>query len=187
MPPIQTLSLSYNYSVVREILAPRQVASLGSGAVLVRRKWTRPAYRFRIHALQITKAEMEAFYGFVTYHQGDIAFWFDGNEWGNVASAILVGFGNNSQRDFFLPNRNVTIGTLQMYVSDVPTNVENVNYDSGRVRFATAPGTDARITAVYNCRYKCAFWVDDEAMLSFENFTLQLHNVEGIVLREIVP
>jgi hypothetical protein len=73
--PIQTLSLSVHYSIVRKTFAPRLLSMLGGGAYQIRRKQPRPAYGFTIHNTHAVKSEIDTFFGFFTYHQGDIPFY----------------------------------------------------------------------------------------------------------------
>jgi hypothetical protein len=195
MPPIQTLDstvIDPHYSVFRDVLAPTFRTQLGSGALQARRAYPRPCYQFRLQATHESKAQAEALYGFYLYHQGDTPFYFSGQEWGVIASPLLVGFGNAAQTHFLLPNRNITAGPL-VYVAAAPaydtpvlTSV-TLTTSSGLIVFAAAPAVDAKITASYSCRYKCVFYNDGELLLAEEQFYAQLFRYQGLTLREVIP
>jgi hypothetical protein len=190
MPPMQTIDqliVDPHYSVFREVVAPTLRSRVGGGAMQVRRLYERPIYQFRLRAAQETKAQAEALYGFYLYHQGDIPFWFGGKEWGTVATPILTAFGNGTQTQFFLHNRNIT-GSLQVYLNGVLADPQpSLTASSGMITFASAPGADVKITASYTCRYKCVFHSEDDVLLTEEEFYRQLFRYEGLVLRELVP
>ena len=185
--PMQTLAIDTHYSIFRRILAPRVQNRLGGGAMQVRRLYERPVYEFGIHDSHAVKTMAETIYGFLQYHQGDTPFWFAGNEWGNIQSPILVGFGDGARTQFFLNNRNITTSTIQMYVNATPTGISSIDLPSGLVTFGAAPASNATISATYQCTYKCVFAVGQDVLQSEEQFYKQLYKYEGITLQELVP
>jgi hypothetical protein len=185
--PIQTLQLDVHYSITRETIAPTQRSFSGGGGVLLRRVYERPLYLFRLHASHEDRASAEAFYGFAAYHMGDIPFYWNGNAWGTVTNAQLVGFGTGSQTHFFLPHRNILSGPT-MKVAGVTEAGFTLTASSGLIVFNSAPADQAIITAeAYTCRYKCVFWMDGDTLLSEELFYQALSRFEGITIREVVP
>lgn len=184
--PIQSLVLDMHYSIVRDVIAPTSRARIGGGAVQVRRLYERPLYRFRVHATHEKRADAEPFAAFAVYHQGDIPFLWSGREYGTVTNAVLVGFGNGTQTNFFLPNRRILTGPT-VKVDGTPTGV-TLTASSGLIVFAAAPADQTKITAeVYTSEYKCLFWNDSEVLSSEEMFYNQLSKFEGIILQEIFP
>lgn len=186
--PIQTLTTDTHYSIFRSIIAPRLATGIGAGATQVRRKYQRPVYRFAIKDSHAVVSAAESLYGFLQYHQGDIAFYWSGNEWGTVNNAILFGFGDGVKTQFFLNNRNITTGTLQAYKDAVLASPQpTIDLTSGLLTFSAAVADQVKLTATYSCRYKCVFDLDGDVLQNEENFYKNLFKYEGIHLREVVP
>jgi hypothetical protein len=186
--PMQTLTLSTHYSIVRKTFAPRHAALLGGGVQQVRRRQPRPSYGFTIHNSHAVKSEMDTFFGFFTYHQGDMPFYYDGGPYGTISTPALFGFGDSVRTEFFLPNRLITAATLLTYTSAVLDSPQpSVDLTQGLVTYSSPPALNAPLTATYSCTYKCVFDIGDELLMSEENFYSGLFKVEGIQLREAVP
>ena len=186
--PIQTLSLSVHYSIVRKTFAPQLSSLLGGGAHQRRRKQPRPAYGFTIHNSHAIKSEMDTFFGFFSYHQGDIPFYYDGGPYGTISTPALFGFGDGVRTEFFLPNRLITAATLVAYTSGVLASPQpTVDLTQGLVTYSAPPAASAPLTATYSCTYKCVFDMGDELLMNEENFYSGLFKVEGIQLREAFP
>lgn len=186
--PIQTLTLDTHYSVFRRIVAPRLATGIGAGATQVRRMYQRPVYQFTIKDSHAVKSAAEALYGFAQYHQGDIAFYWSGNEWGTIANKILFGFGDGVKTQFFLNNRNITTGTIQAYKDGVLASPQpTIDLTSGLLTFSAAVADQVKLEATYSCKYKVVFDVDSEVLMNEELFYNQLYRYEGIKLREVVP
>lgn len=186
--PIQTLDLDSHYSVLRRILAPRRASAIGGGAFTVRRQYERPLYEFTIQDRHAVKSRAEYLYSFAQYHQGDIAFLWDGGGWGVVSMPILLGFGDGVRTQFFLNNRNITTATLQAYINGVLASPQpSIDLASGLLTFSAAPGANLPLTATYTCVYKCVFWTEAEVLMNEARLYDQLYSYEGIVLRELVP
>lgn len=185
--PMQTFQLNSHYSVLRRVLHPTRVSQLGAGARQVRREWPRPLYEFVVHDSQAAQSSAEYIYSFVTYHAGDIPFWWSGGPWGTPSTPLLVGFGDGAQTEFFLPNRYVTPGTLSVEVGGAPVSVASVDWAAGLVTLGSPPADQAEIRAQYACVYKCVFAYESVIALSEEQFYAQLFKYEGMTIREMVP
>lgn len=329
MPVEPTLVIDPHYSVVRQTMAPQFTTPIGAAAFQARRGWERPVFQFRLRLQQEAKDYAEYLYGFYIERQGDRWFWFDGKQWGDLDSAVLVGYGNGTQTQFFVPNRHIisdfdsfegglwtadvgsgwvlernrrhartgffvakrtstgngaiqrdigfearpnwtfsisalfktapgtdgqayvgiawydeggnflsftnaaaVMGELSTYTASsgsitapanaftgnarlvvenqtsgtwyaddilvIPTSSMIVEQEgvgvtvslmnsSGLITFAAAPADGAEIRALYRCRYKTAFVVEGQVLLTDEEFYNQTYRYEGITLREVVP
>lgn len=187
--PIQTLALDGHYSIFRRIIAPTRVNRLGGGAMQVRRLYQRPIYEFVLRDSMRVQADAEYLYSFMQYHQGDTAFLFSGNEWGEPSVPLLFGFGDGTRTEFYLNNRTITSGTILTYQDGVlDSPLPTIDLTSGLLTyFAGAPANGKKLTAKYTCLYKCVFASEQELLQNEELFYQALFRYEGIVLRELVP
>jgi hypothetical protein len=145
---------------------------LGGGVQHVRRRQARPAYGFTIHNTHAIKSEIDTFFGFFSYHQGDIPFYYDGGPYGTISTPALFGFGDGVRTEFFLPNRLITTATLATYTSAVLDSLQPTpDLTQGLVTYSSPPALNAPLTATYSCTYKCVFDMGDELLMSEENFT----------------
>lgn len=186
--PLQVFQIDPHYSVFRDILAPALTVPLGGGTVQARRRYARPVYQFRVQDRHATKAQAEYIYSFMQYHQGDIPFFFSGGPWSIVELPLLFGFGDGVRTEFFLNNRHIITGTLTTYADTVlDSPLPSIDLASGLLTYATPPADQARLTAGYQCEYKCTFVSQGETLQSEEHTYANLFKYEGIILREVVP
>lgn len=187
-PPMQTLTLDTHYSIHRRIHAPRLSQRTGGGSSQVRRLWERPAYSFVLQDSHAIKSAAEALYGFMQYHQGDRPFWFSGNEWGNAETPLHVDYGDGTRTQFLLNNRWITTGTLQAYTDGTLASPQpSIDLPTGLLTYTTAPADQARLTASYQCVYRCVFAPDGEVLQDEEMFYAKLYRYQGIQVQELVP
>lgn len=184
---MQTLSLPLHYTILRRIIAPSRTGIRSAAGRETRRLYERPIYEFTIQSTMVIQEDAEAFYGFVQYHQGDIAFLFNAGPWTAPSTPLLFGFGDGVTTEFYINNRHITTGTIQTYqdaVLDSPT--PGIDLEAGLLTYATAPVDQARLTAQYTCLYPCVFSNNQEVLLNEELFYATLFRYQGIVLREFI-
>lgn len=126
---------------------------------------TRPAYIFRLNVEVLTKIQAESLSGFHHFHQGGKAFWFDGTYgWSHLESYQLVGEGDGSKTQFFLPNRNIDANSISVAIFDGTTTSATAAYSltptPGLLTFDTAPDSGDDILASHWHKYKCVFEPD---------------------------
>lgn len=181
--------LKPSYSVFRELLAPQLQAPLGAGAIQRRRQWARPLTRFRLRAPQEDFATGTALWAFFTYVQGDIPFRFNGLQYGDFSlNPLFIGFGDGTQTDFLLPNRNVSAvlvyeGTRSTLGTVVP--IVAVNSAAGSVELNNPPAVNAYVRASYRCWYKCVRDYEGNTALTEEWYYSQQSRFEEIALLEV--
>lgn len=174
-----------HFPVTRTTIAPRLASPLGGGVSQLRRRYQRVLYQFTLRDAQADKARADWLLGFLTYMQGDTAFFWDGGAWGVVASPAFVGFGDGVRTQFYLPNRHIT-GNLVVYCNSAL--VEPTPGLDGTVGLITVlPGLVGEIEATYSCTYRVTVWNESEALYQEENLASGLFSQNGLVLREFIP
>src|SRR5262249_5458547 len=118
---MEILSLDPHFPLVRRVIAPTRRTPLGGGAMQVRRQWPTPAYEFVLSEKQADPAKLRELWGFFAFFQGDQPFWIyqANNPLFDVPSSdpIMFARGDGTQKQFFLPNRNIAVGTFQAWHS----------------------------------------------------------------------
>lgn len=186
MAELETLSLDPHYSVMRHILAPQRVTTVGGGSYALRRRYARVAYQFTVSDRQRVPADAASLYSFAQRHQGDIPFWWDGLRWGMPSTPLLVGVGNDSQADFFLPNRWLLAAPMVYLDGEIADPQPTVDLVIGQLLFADPVPLDVVITALYVCRYRLVFVTQNGVALQEQAFYHDLFGYEGIQLREYI-
>ena len=186
---METFTSDTHYSILRRQIAPVLRTRIGGGASQLRRQYQRPIYEFTLKDSHAVKSSAEYIYGFARYHQQDIPFWWSGGPWGTVSTPILVGFGDGTRTQFFLPNRNVQGSGFIAYHDGTAYTLSDWDLDgpTGLVTFHSAPAANVKLTALYLCSYKVVFASDSEVLLNEENLYASLFSYQGIVIREVVP
>lgn len=179
---MKTLSISEGFPLVMRPYAPTLRSQIGGGAVQLRRQWQRPYYEFTIPLKLGDRADAEDLAGFIAYHQGDIAFWYDGGPYGDIQNPVLIGIGDGALKDFYVPFRNLTTATWHFYVDGTEDTNVTLNLDSGLVSFTSAPASTKDVTAKGQCKFKCVFW--GEQQLTAIAHAPGVYSAE-LILREI--
>ena len=178
------LDFDPHYPVVRTVLAPRLASPLGGGASQLRRRYQRPIYQFTLRDTQAVKARADWLFGFLTYVQGDIPFFWNGGEWGTVSAPAFVGMGDGVRTQFLLPNRYIT-GNLALYCNGVLVT-PTPGVDGAIGLMTTADPLTGRLEVTYTATYRVTVW-GDETLYTEENAGKDLFSQNGLTLREFLP
>jgi hypothetical protein len=89
-----------------------------------------------------------------------------------VVSGEVVGTGDGSTKEFYLANKPVKEGSEKIYVNEVEQTRDQdytIDYETGKITFATAPASGAEITAdyIYYKRFRISFLDPDGKELAF--------------------
>ncbi len=135
-----------------------QKIDLGTANYQLRRISDRPLHEFNFRTAglrgQIGEKEM---HGFFYVHQGDIPFYLYANSYSTVEYPTLIGYGDGSTEQFFLPARFIKPFTLKVFLDGYEVDSFYLDEASGLVSFYTAIPNKVLITATYSHYYKCVF------------------------------
>jgi len=161
----RTLTFTPGPSIKREALT--LTAIVGEQAGLVHASFSltqRPLYRFSIDIGPLIKSEVECLSALHAYHQGNKSFFWDGGPYGTIDNYNLVGEGDSIRKDFFLPNRYVTAGSIAVATYSPVTQetslwstAYSLNPNPGLLVFATIPASGHDVMAKWACRYRVFF------------------------------
>ena len=175
MPLVRTLSTTPSFSIHREAVTHTTVSPFdNTGLQAVFNRGQRPIYKFDLELYPIQRWEAEYVEAFHAFHQGGKSFFFDGGPWGRMENFVLIGEGNTSNRQFFIPNRYIGTGSLRIQTenqttlatSDWAVNSTNgwpysLSAIPGVVTFAnsgnTIPGSGFDVKAKWGCKYRVLF------------------------------
>lgn len=166
MAGIRTFTCTPGFDVQREAITKTMVADFDQpGMFSVSNGASRPAYRFTLNIAALTQIQQESISAFHFVHQGGKAFYFNGlDAWSRVNTLALIGEGNGSQKEFFLPNRNIDSGSVVVAVFDGTTHsittAFSLNPIPGVIAFTTAPSSGHDIEASHTHKYKVVFEPD---------------------------
>jgi len=174
MALLRTFTCTPGNDITREAVTFTSAVDFDGGTSHLFNRVQRPLYKFEVHLGPLTRAEAESLSAFHSFHQGGKSFLWDGGAWGTVQNNNLVGEGDGSRRDFFLPNRYIGVGSLAVRTVNQTTGVTSnwaassanswpysLNATPGLVFFAnssnTLPASGHDLAVIYACRYRCVF------------------------------
>lgn len=166
MPPIYTLTVTPSV-IRREEVTHTSVAEFDNTGTAVRfDRSSRPFYRFTMDLSLLKRAEYENLSAFHALHKGGRSFMFSGLHYGGQSDFRLVGEGDGTRTEFFIPNRHVNPSSVQMRMTQGGFGVSSVttafslNPNPGIVTFDTAPTSGDRIDARWANLYRVVFEPD---------------------------
>lgn len=163
---IRTFTCTPGYDIQREAITKTAVADFDQpGLFSATNGAQRPAYRFVVNIPALTRIQVQSLQAFHFFHQGAKAFYINGFEaWSYVSTLNLIGEGNGSKKDFFLPNRNIDANSITVAVFDGVTHsitsAYSLNPVPGIISFTTAPTSGHDIEASHAHKYKVVFEPD---------------------------
>jgi len=174
MSVLRTFTCTPGEELIRESATFTSVVEFDNGFSHLFNKVQRPIYKFEMRLGPLTRAEAESLSAFHAFHQGGKSFLWDGGMYGAVKNPNLVGEGDGSRRDFFLPNRYIGAGSLTVYSRNQATGVTSTWAVSstngwptslspipGLVTFAnssnTIPASGHDFYAAWANQYRCVF------------------------------
>ena len=174
MALLRTLTCTPGEDLNREAVTFTSVVEFDAGFPHLFDRTQRPIYRFELQLGPLTRAEADCLSAFHAFHKGGKSFLWDGGMYGAVTNPQLVGEGDGSRRDFFLPNRYIGSGSLTVYSRNQATGVTStwvaasvngwptsLNATPGLVMFAnssnTIPASGHDFYAAWACQYRCVF------------------------------
>lgn len=193
MPHLRTFTCTPGEEVTREAITfTGGVQFDNPGLLHVFNRGQRPAYKFDLTLGPLTRGEAESLSAFHAFHQAGKSFLWNGDIYGSVANPNLVGEGDDSRRDFFLPVRYVGAGSLTIYTRNQATGVTStwvaasanawpysLNPNPGLVTFAnsanTIPASGHDFYAAWGNQYRCLFSPEG---LTVTHFARGLYRVE---------
>lgn len=165
MAGIRTLTVTPGFDIQREAITKTAVVDYeNAGLYALFSKSSRPAYKFRVPIPALTKIQVDSLNAFHHFHQGAKAFFWDGGYYGYVSSLNLIGEGNSSRTDFFLPNRNIDANSIAVGIFNGATTSITTAFSlyavAGVISLATAPLSGHDIMAAHAHKYKLVFEPD---------------------------
>lgn len=169
------------------------------GFVHLFNRGARPVYQFEFGIGPLRKAEAESISAFFAFHQHGKTFLWNGGPFARVDNYSLIGEGDTSRRDFFMPNRYITAGSFAFRTVNQATGATSnwaaSSANGWPVSLSPTPGivTTANSTntivgsghdaaAVWACQYRCIF--DMGEGFQIEEFTRGLYQAT-IKLQEL--
>ena len=165
---------------------------LGNGALHCRNQLMKLNWDCDATTSTLTQKEREEITAFMTYHQHQTGQVAEAFQWypGPIErrrNKVLIGFGDGSNKDFFLPNDywadhrgtdtlvyvNGALQTETTHWSHVPGTAN----DLGQIRFVTAPADDAKIEASYAYQAMFSFVTANGVMASMEASSGRLYKM----------
>ncbi|MCP4475379.1 MAG: DUF2460 domain-containing protein [Gammaproteobacteria bacterium] len=160
---------------IRRTKSQTQKIDLGTANFQLRRISDRPLHQFSFSSL-VSRGMMgeEDIHGFFYVHQGDVPFYLFANKYSIVEFPTLIGYGDGSTEQFFLPARFIRPFSLKIFLDGHGVEGFYLDEASGLVCFATAIPKNVVITATYTHYYKCVFMGDalEDTLLEKENVLL---------------
>ena len=206
MALLRTFTCTPGPDVVREVITGTTLAEFDvPGMAHVYNRSQRPAYKFHLKLGPLTRQEVESLSAFHAFHQGAKSFMWDGGPHGAINNFNLIGEGvGNSQREFFLPNRNIGAGSISIRtVNQVTQATSNwaasssnswpysLNPGPGIIMFAnstnTIPASGHDVHAIYGCRYRVFFSPDGirENQIAAGLWTADIELIETALLGNV--
>ena len=180
MSHTRTLTFTPAPDIERHSLIRTSVAGFdNTGLFSAFNRATRPTYAFKLTFDALTKTEVDCLTGLHHYHMGAKSFFWDGGHWGRLDNYTLIAEANGQLREFFLPNRNIGVGSISVRTLRGGTNsvwattAYSLFDTQGFISFAnstnTIPSSGDDIQAQYSCQYRVFF------------------DSSGLVVKEIAP
>jgi hypothetical protein len=194
MPLLRTLNITLAFDVTREAVTQTSVVEYNDSNFTHNfNRAQRPAYRFNIKLDPMVTSTAEALSAFHAFHQGAKSFMWNGGKYGTVNNYNLFGEGGGNRRQFFLPNRYVTSGTLAVQTrnqatgatSAWATSAYSANWNPGIVTFNnstnTIPASGHDVEGKYSCFYRVVFEPNGLKMSEFASGVFRA----DMVLKEV--
>ena len=165
--------------------APTKTASLGAGGFQARRDSNQPFYDFEITLRFKDQESADEFTGFMAYHQKDTAMKFDGGPYGDIKTPVIIGYGNGTQTQFFLPRRNVLAASWVLMVNGTIT-AATISEAAGLAVFGAAPPLNSIITGYGRNWFKVI--VKDEGgpdMFEMQDIPFNVFETQRLLLSEV--
>ena len=160
---------------VRRSKSQTQKVDLGTANFQLRRISDRPLHEFDFNSISLRGAVgEEEMHGFFYLHQGDIPFYLFAHKYSVVEFPTLVGYGDGSTEQFFLPARFIKPFTIKIFLSGNEVESFYLDEASGLVSFITTIPKKVLITATYSHYYKCVFKDDvlNDSLIERDNVLL---------------
>ena len=169
------------------------------GFVSMFNRSARPVYRFEFGIGPLRKSEAESISAFFSFHQHGKTFLWNGGPFGRVENYSLIGEGDTSRRDFFIPNRYLGAGSFAFRTVNQATGATSnwaasssngwpasLSPTPGIVTTAnstnTIVGSGHDAAAIWACNYRVIFDLGEGFEL--EEFTRSLYRGK-LVLQEL--
>lgn len=170
----RTFTCNPSPPVVRETVTYTSAVGFDTGQEHLFNRVQRPLYKFELHLGPLVRAEAESLSAFHSFHRGSKSFIWNGGTWGAIENYSLMGEGDGSRRDFYLPNRYIGINSISIRTANQATGVTSdwaasssnswpysLNANPGLILFAnstnTIPASGHDFMAAYSCYYRCVF------------------------------
>ena len=160
---------------VRRSKSQTQKVDLGTANFQLRRISDRPLHEFDFNSISLRgDGGEEWFHGFFYINQGDIPFYLFAHKFSVVEFPTLVGYGDGSTEQFFLPARFIKPFTIKIFLSGNEVESFYLDEASGLVSFITTIPKKVLITATYSHYYKCVFKDDvlNDSLIERDNVLL---------------
>jgi len=169
---VRTLTVTPGAEIQRDAITFTSVQDYdNTGIFHVFSRASRPTYRFKMTLPGLVKLEADSLAGFHHFHMGGRAFFWDGGNFGEVSSLALVGEGDGTRTEFFLPNRFVDANSISMAIFDGTatsiTTAFSLNPDPGIIAFDTAPDSGDDVLGSHGHKYKVVFEGEGLKMVNF--------------------
>lgn len=148
---------------VRRAKTNTQKIDMSSANFQLRRLSNRPLHQFGFNSLWQKGdfgGETVDMHGFFYVHQGDTPFFLFANKFSIVETPTLVGYGDGSTEDFFLPARFIRPFSDVVFLNGLEVDSYSLDHASGLISFITAPRKGTLIMATFAHYYKCVFMDD---------------------------
>lgn len=184
MPFLRTLVLTPAFEIIREQFTHVTETDYHTGFYHRFNRSQRPLYRFEINVPALRRYEMEYLSAFHAFHQGARSFLIDLHPYNHVEDFQLIGEGNGSKTQFYVPNHYIGANSFQfrsvnqqtLVASTWATTAYSLNATPGVVTTsgtAVASGHDAY--ALWANQYRCVFEVDG---IKISEFNRQIFRAE---------
>lgn len=165
MAGIRTFTCTPGFAIQREAMTKTSVVEFDqSGIFAMFGRSSRPTYKFTVPIRALTKIQVDSLNAWHMFHQGGKAFFWDGGFYGYVSSLNLVGEGNGSRTDFYLPNRHIDPNSISIGIFNGTTTSITTAFSlyatAGMISLATAPLSGHDVMASHAHKYKVVFEPD---------------------------
>jgi hypothetical protein len=133
-----------NEPIMTDMKSTTIQSSVGGEQVILEQVSETVILEWMVNSSSETRQMMEHHQDFVRYHQGGLAFFWDGGENGKLSHKAFLGYGNATRTDFQLPLRWPYKQSLVATINNVVSTAWSM---VGRrvLRFTSAPADGAHI------------------------------------------
>ena len=163
MAGTRTLTMTPGFDIEREPIIGLSTVDFDSvGMFASFNRSERPSWRFKMKLDALNQIEQQSLQAFYNFHMAGKAFFWDGGNWSAVTTLSLVGEGDGTRTEYFLPNRFIDSSSLTMGIwnsgdATSETAAFSLNPDPGIVVFDTAPDSGDDIMASHGHKYRLLF------------------------------